>query len=177
MSCIQNKRRRISRGSRGEIRLYRATSNGLANSEAMPGAQSRRQRLSPISSAAEGRNSVVIVYAAVECATSTSSFRSFLPNNRRCYPRYSCAPRRECAVIFARPVQGVVAPLHCDILSLRIIYETAFITAPSTTTPAVTYFQSATSSLRASATIVVLRRRPPLRLTRSLNHCASAEFG
>ena len=42
-----------------------------------------------------------------------------------------------------------------------------FITAPSMTTPAVTYFQSATSSFRASATIVVLRRRPPLRLTRS----------
>ena len=38
-----------------------------------------------------------------------------------------------------------------------------FVTAPSMTTPAVTYFQSATSSFRASATIVVLRRRPPLR--------------
>ena len=50
------KRRRISRGSRGEIRLYRATSSGLANSEAMPGAQSQRQRLSPTSSAADGRN-------------------------------------------------------------------------------------------------------------------------
>src|ERR1700730_16266640 len=49
MSCIQNKRRRISRGSRGEIRHYRATSNGLANSEAMSGAQSQHQRLSPIS--------------------------------------------------------------------------------------------------------------------------------
>ena len=35
--------------------------------------------------------------------------------------------------------------------------------APSITTPALTYFQSATSSFRASATIVVLRRRPPLR--------------
>src|SRR5712672_501294 len=31
------------------------------------------------------------------------------------------------------------------------------------TTPAFTYFQSATSSFRASATIVVLRRRRPLR--------------
>ena len=31
--------------------------------------------------------------------------------------------------------------------------------------PAVAYFHSATSSLRASATIVVFRRRPPLRLT------------
>ena len=53
---ILKKRRRISRGSRGEIRLYRATSSGLANSEAMPGAQSQRQRLSPTSSAADGGN-------------------------------------------------------------------------------------------------------------------------
>ena len=52
-----------------------------------------------------------------------------------------------------------------------------FITAPSMTTPAVTYFQSATSSFRASATIVVLRRRPPLRFTRSWNQRASAESG
>src|SRR3954465_2765447 len=52
-----------------------------------------------------------------------------------------------------------------------------FITAPSMTTPAVTYFQSATSSFRASATIVVLRRRPPLRFTRSWNQRVSAECG
>jgi len=39
-----------------------------------------------------------------------------------------------------------MAYISSDILSLQIIYETAFITAPSTTTPAVTYFQSATSS-------------------------------
>ena len=39
----------------------------------------------------------------------------------------------------------------------------AFITAPSMITLAVTYFQNATSSFRASATIVFLRR-PPLRL-------------
>ena len=32
--------------------------------------------------------------------------------------------------------------------------------APSITTPVLTYFQSATNSFRASATIVVLRRRP-----------------
>jgi|SRR5277367_35917 len=51
------------------------------------------------------------------------------------------------------------------------------ITAPSMTMPVVTYFQSATSSFRASATIVVLRRRPPLRLTRSWNQRASAESG
>ena len=35
------------------------------------------------------------------------------------------------------------------------IGQATFITAPSMTTPAVTYFQSATSSFRASATIVV----------------------
>ena len=52
-----------------------------------------------------------------------------------------------------------------------------FIAAPSMTTPAVTYFQRATSSFRASATIVVLRRRPPLRFTRSWNQRASAESG
>ena len=53
---ILKKRRRILRGSRGEIRLYRATSNGLAGGEAMPGAGCQRQRLSPISSAPDGRN-------------------------------------------------------------------------------------------------------------------------
>ena len=41
----------------------------------------------------------------------------------------------------------------------------------------VTYFHSATSSFRASATIVVFFMRPPLRLTRSLNHRASADCG
>src|SRR5208283_4094358 len=51
------------------------------------------------------------------------------------------------------------------------------IIAPSITTPALTYFQSATSSFRASATIVVLRRRLPLRSIRSLNHRVSAEPG
>ena len=55
--------------------------------------------------------------------------------------------------------------------------QAAFITAPSMTTPAVTYFQSATRSLRASATIVVFLRRPALRLIRSWNQWASAEFG
>ena len=38
----------------------------------------------------------------------------------------------------------------------------AFITAPSITTPVVTYFHSATRSLRASATMVVFRWRLPL---------------
>src|SRR3954449_12541491 len=50
-------------------------------------------------------------------------------------------------------------------------------TAPSIRTPAVAYFQSATSSLRARATIVVLPRRPPLRLIRSRNHTVSADCG
>ena len=36
---ILKKRRRILRGSRGEIRLYRATSHGLADSGAMSGAE------------------------------------------------------------------------------------------------------------------------------------------
>src|SRR5205823_3315536 len=40
-------------------------------------------------------------------------------------------------------------------------------TAPSSRTPAVAYFQSATSSLRARATIIVLPRWPPVRLIRA----------
>jgi hypothetical protein len=52
-----------------------------------------------------------------------------------------------------------------------------FMAAPSMTTPAVTYFHSATSSFRAKATMVVFLRRPPLRVTRSLNHRASADCG
>lgn len=50
-------------------------------------------------------------------------------------------------------------------------------TAPSMTTPAVTYFHSATSSFLARATMVVFLRRPSLRLTRSWNQRASAESG
>ena len=55
--------------------------------------------------------------------------------------------------------------------------QAGLIMAPSITTPALTYFQSATSSFRASATIVVFCRRPPLRLIRSLNQRVSAERG
>ena len=55
--------------------------------------------------------------------------------------------------------------------------QAAIITAPSMMTPAITYFHSATSSFRASATMVVFLRRPPLRLTRSSNHRASADCG
>ena len=49
----------------------------------------------------------------------------------------------------------------------RAYRQAGLIMAPSITTPALTYFQSATSSFRANATIVVLRRRPPLRSIRS----------
>ena len=50
-------------------------------------------------------------------------------------------------------------------------------TAPSMTMPALAYFQRAMRSLRASATIVVLRARPPVLLTLSWNHRLSAESG
>jgi hypothetical protein len=50
-------------------------------------------------------------------------------------------------------------------------------TAPSGTRPVLTYFHSATSSLRARATIMVLRPRPPAWRTRSTNHRLKAEFG
>src|SRR5258707_4459912 len=56
------------------------------------------------------------------------------------------------------PGMGICGDLHA---------QAAFKTAPSITTPLVAYFQRATSSLRASATMVVLRIRPPLRWTRS----------
>lgn len=49
--------------------------------------------------------------------------------------------------------------------------------APSITTPELTYFQRATSSLRASATIIGVFMRPAFLATRFLNHIASADFG
>ena len=51
----------------------------------------------------------------------------------------------------------------------------AFIIAPSMATPAVTYFHHATSSFRARATIVALRRVSTL--LRSRNHWLNAESG
>jgi hypothetical protein len=51
---ILKNRRCILRGSRGEIRLYPATSKALADSGAMPGVGGRRQRLSAISRAPDG---------------------------------------------------------------------------------------------------------------------------
>ena len=62
-------------------------------------------------------------------------------------------------------------------LGLKDAAQAAFITAPSMTTPEVTYFHSATSSLRARAVIVTFLRRPPSRLTRSSNHRVSADCG
>jgi len=56
-------------------------------------------------------------------------------------------------------------------------YEALYTMAPSMTTPEFTYFHNATSSLRANATMMVFRRRPPLRLTRSWNQRVSAECG
>ncbi len=50
-------------------------------------------------------------------------------------------------------------------------------TAPSMTTPALTYFHKATSSLRASATIIDFLKRPPFCVTRSLNQQDSLELG
>ena len=44
------------------------------------------------------------------------------------------------------------------------------------TTPAVVYRHRATRSLRARATMIVLRIRPPTRWTRSWNHKLSAEL-
>ena len=55
--------------------------------------------------------------------------------------------------------------------------QMVFIAAPSMTTPLVEYFHNATRSLRASATIVVLRILPPLLWTRSRNQTLSAEVG
>jgi hypothetical protein len=61
--------------------------------------------------------------------------------------------------------------------SVQRTHQAAVMIAPSTTTPALTYFHSATSSLRASATIVVFLRRPLFCLTRSLNQKVSADRG
>lgn len=55
--------------------------------------------------------------------------------------------------------------------------QAVFILAPSITTPAVTYFQRATSSFLAKATIVTFLAREPSRPTRSWNHRESDEAG
>ena len=76
----------------------------------------------------------------------------------------------------ARTDQVLVEGGDCGrILKARV--QAVFITAPSITWPVVTYFHSATSSLRASVTISAFLTRPPLALTRSSNHSVKAEFG
>jgi len=52
-------------------------------------------------------------------------------------------------------------------LCWSVCVQMVFIAAPSMTTPLIEYFHNATRSLRASATIVVLRILPPLLWTRS----------
>lgn len=49
--------------------------------------------------------------------------------------------------------------------------------APSITTPELTYFHSATSSLRASATIIGFFKRPPFCAIRFVNQQDSVEVG
>lgn len=56
-------------------------------------------------------------------------------------------------------------------------YFAVVMTAPSMTTPAVTYFQNATRSLRASATISTFFMRPLFCCSRALNQRLSAEVG
>ena len=84
-------------------------------------------------------------------------------------------------------------PVHCSVpiawirqdrlgpgiggLCWSVCAQMVLITAPSMTTPLVEYFHKATRSLRASATIVVLRILPPLLWTRSWNQTLSAEVG
>src|ERR1700726_2968006 len=59
----------------------------------------------------------------------------------------------------------------------QIVAGAAFIAAPSMTTPAVVYRHRAMRSLRARATMMVLRIRPPRRRIRSWSHRLSAEVG
>ena len=47
-----------------------------------------------------------------------------------------------------------------------VCFQEAVVSAPSSTTPVVTYFQKAISSFRAKATIRTFRARPPLSATR-----------
>ena len=72
---------------------------------------------------------------------------------------------------------GLITSRGLRMSGRRAYRQAGLIMAPSITTPALTYFQSATSSFRASATIVVLRRRPPLRSFRSWNQRVSVERG
>lgn len=61
--------------------------------------------------------------------------------------------------------------------SQQVVFQAFFMTAPSITTPKLTYFQRATSSLRASARIIGVFKRLALRAMRSLNHNVHVDFG
>ena len=62
-------------------------------------------------------------------------------------------------------------------VSQQFVFQAVFMMAPSMTTPELTYFQRATSSLRASATIIGVFKRPAFRAMRSLNHSVKVDFG
>lgn len=62
-------------------------------------------------------------------------------------------------------------------VSAQFVFQAVFMMAPSMTTPEFTYFQSATSNLRASATIIGVFRRPALHAMRSLNHSVKVNLG
>ena len=72
-----------------------------------------------------------------------------------------------CSVPIAWIRQDRLGPGDWGGLCWSVCAQMVFITAPSMTTPPVEYFHNATRSLRASATIVVLRILPPLLWTRS----------
>lgn len=56
-------------------------------------------------------------------------------------------------------------------------HQAVVIAMPSMSTPWVTYFHTATRSLRASAVIITFLKRPPFCLTRSWNQRLSAVCG
>src|ERR1700722_11182807 len=82
-----------------------------------------------------------------------------------------------CSVPIAWDPSGPVRSRGLEGLCWSVCAQMVFIAAPSMTTPLVEYFHNATRSLRASATIVVLRILPPLLWTRSWNQTLSAEVG
>jgi hypothetical protein len=70
--------------------------------------------------------------------------------------------------------RDVLGPGDCGIKSAPT-RQAAFITAPSMTMPAVTYFQSATSSLRASATMVERNPQASRGARRDPHHSAQSQ--
>jgi hypothetical protein len=102
-----------------------------------------------------------------------SSLRHLKPSNPSVRPPGSAEADRASADWL-----NLVVLLSCcdgcqDASSEARDYAAVLITAPSITTPCVTYFHNATSSLRASATMEPLRPRSP----RALNHFASSDCG